>query len=168
MAATAIPLDPAVGMAQDFQNLPANQGINPMAEPPAAAAGQAQTRQILEQMRSTMPPNEWQQFVADMQAKSPEERAMAITQLATNFTLEGQDAQTDMTRADALRQDAPQGRTFRDGIYQAASPLEHIAQVMNNQRREKEYGTARDARGGARAGQTGAIEGAMSRALRTQ
>jgi hypothetical protein len=155
----------------NFQEMPASQGINPNAAAPnvaAPAAGmdqQAQTRAALERMKAELPPNEWAQFVTQMQSLPPEQQALAITQMATNYTESAGDAQADMTRADALRQDMPSGREVGSGIYVAANPLEYAGKFATDRKRNEEYDAAKLLRTGARAGQTAAVEGAMSRAL---
>lgn len=164
MAAEAYPFQ-----NMDYQAMPASQGVNPNA--PAAnvaAAGGGDVRTALEQMKATMPPNEWARFVTEMQSLPPEQQALAITQMATNYTEAAGDAQQDMTRADVMRQDMPTGKNVGSGIYVGASPLEYAAKFGTDMKRNEEYDAAKLARTGARDEQTAAVESAMGRAIRGQ
>ena len=135
-------------MPMDAMSQPASQGMNPQQQSPDFEAEMAG---LAGQLQKRMPPNDWIKFTMAMQNKTPEERANMMQMLGRDYGVAAQDAQADMSRADALRMDTPQGR-YAGRVYQAANPLEHIASTMNNMRREKEYQTGRTARGEARAG----------------
>jgi hypothetical protein len=113
-----------------------------------AAPGGQNPLALLEQ---TMPPDQWAQFKARMQAMSPDEQQAAINALAKDYGLAGSNASADMSRADALRMGAPQGRQA-GGMYVAANPLEHVGQMVHNKMRNDEYMKAKGERGAAAAG----------------
>lgn len=95
-------------------------------------------------------PEQRSQLEAKRGSMSPEAWGEYITSLTQNFTEMGADAQSDMSRADALRQDTPEGRTTSGGRYQSANVLEHLSQVLNNRKRQGEYDTGRGQREDAR------------------
>lgn len=115
---------------------------------PGSPAQQAAPPVDIAQLAQRMPPDQFKALQAKMAGMAPEERAAALTALATDYGLAGSNAQQDMNRADIMRQDTPQGR-YAGGVYQAANPLEHISQVANNLKRQGEYKEGRTARDAA-------------------
>jgi len=71
--------------------------------------------------------------------------------IGKDFALEGDDASVDMLRADALRSGGAEGRQTRNA-YVAASPLEHIASMLQNVKQQKAYDEAMGRRTGSREG----------------
>jgi hypothetical protein len=113
--------------------------------------GRDPTAELMKQMT----PDQQMTFQERINGMPPAERMNFIKKFATEFGMAAGDASDDMTRADALRQGAPTsgGAVGPSGVYVGSSPLEHIAQVMNNKKRETEYDTAKTARTDARAAQ---------------
>jgi len=124
-----------------------------------------------QELLKQMTPEQQSQLQAKMSQMTPEEQLSFMEQLSANWQQMGGDAKEQMTRADALRRDAPQGR-YAGGVYQAANPLEHIASTMNNMKQRDAYDTAQGELGAAREGEQATRQGAIedfvrSRALRS-
>ena len=128
---------------------PMIQGMNPLAPSPVVpmAGGQAPAMQAPGAPGPVpnpqdMPPNVWEQIMGEAsQFATPEEKQAFIQKAMTDYAAQGQMAQGQMTRADALRVKSPEGRTTRD-IYTAANPLEHISAALRNRDLKKKFETA--------------------------
>jgi hypothetical protein len=129
----------------------------PMSPIGAGSAGpssmQERGRDPTAELMKQMTPDQQMTFQERMNAMPPAERMDFIKKFATEFGMAAGDAGDDMTRADALRQGAPDSGGYAGGVYVSSNPLEHIAQVMNNKKREAEYATAKGERGDARTAQ---------------
>jgi len=80
---------------------------------------------------------------------APEQQQQFLQLLASDFEGQMSTAESDMTRADAVRQgEGPRGR-YAGGMYVAANPLEHIASGMQKYQANKDFKTAQTARGDA-------------------
>jgi hypothetical protein len=133
--------------------LPPGGGQPPRAvQAPAAGMQEAGRGGPADAMMAQMTPEQQDQMRQKQLTMSPEKWGEYLTALTQNWTQMGSDANTDMSRADALRQGAPTSGGEAGGVYVSSNPLEHIAQVMNNKKRETEYDTAKTARGAAREG----------------
>jgi len=76
----------------------------------------------------------------------PEQQTQFLTLLSQDFGAKGAAAESDMSRADAIRREAgPQGR-YAGGMYQAANPLEHLAKGMQNYKAGNDFRGSREAR----------------------
>jgi hypothetical protein len=118
-------------------------------------AGRGGPDEAMQAMQAQMTDDQRTRFQQRIDAMGPVEKMAFIKNFATEFGAAAGDAGDDMTRADALRQGAPTsgGAVGPSGVYVGSSPLEHIAQVMNNKQRDAEYETAKGVRTDARAGQ---------------
>ena len=150
------PIQQPMAQAMPVQPNPmtANPGVsNPQLDAPVGNPAEEQALQaqmMAPELEKRMAPDEWMAFQQRMQGLPPEERTAALLALATDFGLAGQNAQADMSRADALRSDIPQGRTTgSNSLYQSANPLEFLAAGMNNMQRRDEYKAGKEARGAA-------------------
>jgi hypothetical protein len=130
--------------------------VQPVPQAPMSpiGAGSAGPSSMQERGRPVSEQVAWNTLTDEQKAQvdnlPPEAQAAFITQMMSNFGAAATDAQTDMTRADALRQGAPTSGGYAGGVYVGSSPLEHIAQVVNNKKREGEYDTALGERAKAR------------------
>ena len=159
------PIQQPMAQAMPVQPNPAvgNMGVSPqpaLNAMPTSPEQQAQEEQLMMQM---LTPEQQSQLAAKKDSMSPEEWAGFVQQLTQNFTAMGGDAQQDMTRADALRQDSPQGRTTGSNqLYQAANPLEFLAAGLNNKKRQDEYAAGKAERTDARTRADAVREGAAN------
>jgi hypothetical protein len=116
-------------------------------------AGRGGPDDAMAAMAAQMTPDQRTRFQQRLDAMGPAEKMAFIKNFATEFGMAAGDAGDDMTRADVLRQGAPTSGGEAGGVYVSSNPLEHIAQAMNNDKRDAEYETAKGVRGDARAGQ---------------
>jgi hypothetical protein len=110
----------------------------------------------LETFKANLTPEQVGPFQQWFNNQTPEQVQQFMSRIGTEFNSAAGDAQQDMSRADRLRQGAPTsgGAVGPSGVYVGSSPLEHIAQVMNNKQRDTEYGESRTTRDTAREEQT--------------
>ena len=138
-----------------------DMGADPAQQQDPVAAQQAAAAQEQEKQ------NRMQRVMEYINSLPEHQRAEAMKNMATDFGMAGMDAGADMSRADALRQKAPQGRTTGSNqLYQSANPLEFLAAGLNNKKRQDEYNTGLEARGAARQGATDARMVPMEEMLR--
>ena len=163
MAAQA-PLPP-IGQAPQMQG---NPHMNPPMQGGVNGGMQERGREDPSAaMMADMTQAQQSQLQAKLAAMSPEEATAYMAELATSWQNMANDASDDMSRSDRLRQRTPSGRNA-GGMYRAAHPLEHIAQVMNNKKRQGEYETAQTTRGEAREGENKVRQGAIDDFIRSR
>jgi hypothetical protein len=153
------PIASAVQPIPQAPMTPLNPGVSGQQPMPAPVqgmqeAGRGGPDDAMAAMAAQMTPDQRTRFQQRLDVMGPVERAAFIKNFATEFGASAGDANADMTRADALRQGAPTSGGEAGGVYVSSNPLEHIAQAMNNRKRQGEYDTAKTARTDARAGQT--------------
>lgn len=85
---------------------------------------------------------EQQQLMDAVSKMSPEEQTKFFALLSGDMDAAGMTAREDMSRADAIRTDLPEGRTTR-GIYTAANPLEFAAPMMESYRKKRDLDTGK-------------------------
>jgi len=115
---------------------------------PTARAPQAGPHQMSPSERQA-----WDSLTAEQQQQVPPDKMGSFLQmLMGNYGAEAQDAQQDMGRAEALRQDQrATGQTVGpDNIYVGASPLEHMADGIRGYQGMRDFKDAKMARNQAR------------------
>jgi hypothetical protein len=117
-------------------------------------AGSAGPSSMQERGRPLSEQDAWNTLTDEQKAQvgnlPPEAQAAFITQMMGDFGAAAGDAQSDMTRADALRQGPINSGGYAGGVYVGSSPLEHIGRAMHNKNRQAEYDTALGERNQAR------------------
>ena len=143
--------------------MPPGIGYGNTTEAPQAPQAVA-TEVDLQQVADSLPPDVWEKVQQHLETLSESEAAEWFKQFATDYAIQGGDAQEAMTRADSLRVKQPGMRGDPRGFQIAASPLEHIGSGMQNYQANKQYKQGREDLAAARAG--GTAQGAMGARLK--
>jgi hypothetical protein len=126
----SVPMNPS----QMPQGVPGSAAQNAVAPPDPATA------------MKNMTPEQKNMFGS----MTPDQQSQFLQMLATDFAGKGAAAESDMSRADAIRQgEGPQGRFVGQNTYVAASPLEHLASGMQKYRANEDFKASRTARDSA-------------------
>lgn len=154
-------------MQQNFFDMPNQPIVSPIDTPDVGVPSAEQNATAAAEAAQKEKQNRMQRVMEYINSLPENQREAAMKQLSADFGVLGRDAGTDMARADALRQKAPQGRTTGSNqLYQSANPLEFLAAGMNNVQRRDEYNTGLEARTAARTGADAARRIPMEEMLR--
>lgn len=130
----------------------------PMADLDTVNAGQSID---LQGFVETLDPTEWEQLKQALNGMSPEQQEAYLTQYATDYAQQGQQAQGQMDRADAQRVGTPGMRGSAGGYQVAASPFEHLGAGAQNYVAQRNYKKGLEAQNQAQAGNTAQVVQAL-------
>ena len=106
-----------------------------------------------QQVADSLPPNVWEKVKQHLATLSEEDAQAWFENFATDYVVQGGDAQDAMTRADTFRVKQPGMRGDPGGYRIAANPLEHIGAGMQNYQANKQYHQGQTDLAGAREGE---------------
>ena len=148
-----MPMPPPNAMSQALRGTPA-----PMPDLDMTNAGQSIDLQgFVEQLD----PTEWEQLKQRLNGMSPDEQEAYLTQYATDYAQQSQQAQGQMDRADAQRVGQPGMRGDPSGYRVAASPLEHLGAGAQNFVAQRNYKKGLESQNQAMQGNTAQVVQAL-------
>ncbi len=109
----------------------------------------------------TLDPTEWEQLKQVLNGLSPDEQEAYLTKYATDYAQQGQQAQGQMDRADALRVGQPGMRGTEGGYQVAASPFEHLGAGAQNYVAQRNYKKGLESQNQAMQGDTAQVVQAL-------
>lgn len=117
------------------------QGMNQQAPAPMPDLDMANAGQSIDLQNyvDKLPPQEWEALQKHLATMEPDAAEKWLMDYARDNASLGEQAQTAMSRADALRVKQPEMVGEEGGFQMAASPLAHIGAGMQNYQAQKQF-----------------------------